>query len=109
MDHFSKPGLRTVKISWSGNDLDLAAFKKEFREALHRRINSKGLVERDFREEENLLWRDQQRLNAWIGQPYYRRKTVWGLGFETRYVRDRYPEIEREMRKEQLDSFADYH
>jgi hypothetical protein len=104
--HLNEPGSRTVKISWDAEPMDLSEFRKDFREALNRRINSKGLDERYFREERIRLWRDQQRLNTWLTKPYHQRKTQFGLRFETRYVRDRYPHIEQAMKEDMEDWFS---
>jgi hypothetical protein len=99
-DHLNQPGLRTVKISWDASPMDLNEFRKDFRDALNRRINSKGLDEHHFREKRISLWRDQQRLNAWMSKPYHQRKTQFGLCFETRYVAKRYPDIQQAMKEE---------
>ncbi len=102
-DFLKQPG-NHIQISWNSSPMDINEFRSYFREAMHRRINSKGLDKRVFREETIALWRDQQRLNAWVSRPWHQQKTQWGLSFETSYVRKRYPHIERQMRERLQDS-----
>ena len=81
--------------SW--DKLDRETWKKSFLDALNARINSKGNYwDNSCKDSEHDLRRDVEVVNAWFNG---KKKTQWGRNLSSRWMRDRYPNLIREMRE----------
>ena len=82
-------------VSW--DKLDRETWKKSFLDALHSRINSKGNYwDTSCKDNEHDLRKDVEVVNAWFNG---KRKTQWGRNLQSKWMRDRYPNLVREMRE----------
>jgi hypothetical protein len=82
-------------VNW--DKLDRETWKKSFLDALNARINSKGNYwDNSCKDSEHDLRRDCEVVNAWFNG---KKKTQWGRNLSSRWMRDRYPNLIREMRE----------
>ena len=82
-------------VNW--DKLDRETWKKSFLDALNARINSKGNYwDNSCKDSEHDLRRDVEVVNAWFNG---KKKTQWGRNLSSRWMRDRYPNLIREMRE----------
>lgn len=88
-----------VSVDWASDPVDRQGLRDWFVRGLHRKINWNGGVRLEYRDDRMDLRRDCQIYTAWVQK---RQKTQWGLRFNTKYFRKRFPEIAAQM-KERFD------
>ena len=88
-----------VSVDWASDPVDRQGLRTWFMSGLHRKINWNGGVRLEHRDNRTDLRRDCEVYTAWVQK---KQKTQWGTRFNTKYFRNRFPEIEAQM-KERFD------
>ena len=91
-----------VSVDWASGAVDRQGLRAWFMKGLHRKMNWNGNVRLEYRDDRIDLYRDQQIYTAWVQK---RQKTQWGIRFNTKYFRNRFPGIEAELRERFEDDF----
>src|SRR4028118_1934159 len=80
-----------VKVDWTSDYVDRQGLREWFVKGLHRKINSNGGIQLEYRDERIDIWRDCQIYTAWVQR---KQKTQWGIRFHSKYFKKRFSHIQ---------------